>query len=360
MALAAWALARWDRALWPPLHLLLAVGREEEWRASRYTAGVLRAPDESHTAPTANWTRHALNTGLVFGATCWGVRHLPRRVSYALGDASTWLAHRWMHGTTSALVDNFQGAFPELDPVAARALALRAYRSYARDVVEFLRCMEETGPGALDRFVWPKAEGEMFEQLLARGKGIILVSGHFGSWEVGSVMVRALNLPLTIVAMREPSAEINRLRVGFRERLGAETLEVGQSLDTALQLRRRLADNRIVAMLMDRHVGRDRVAVTFFGRRAFFLRTPVLLSYLTGAPLLPCSIVRQPDGRYRVAHGGVITLPRDMDRDRAVTLGAQAFANDLEARIREHPQCWYQFYPYWQAQTDEGDERLSA
>ncbi len=85
--------------------------------------------------------------------------------------------------------------------------------------------------------------------------------------------------------MQEKSETVNRMRHDFRERMGVDTLEVRQSMDTALQIRRRLADNRIVAMLMDRHVDRDRVAVTFFGRRAFFLRTPALLGYLTGAPL---------------------------------------------------------------------------
>ena len=53
---------------------------------------------------------------------------------------------------------------------------------------------------------------------------------------------------------------------------------MGKSLDTALQIRRRLADDRIVAMLMDRRLGRDRVAVTLLGRRAWFLRTPVLMA----------------------------------------------------------------------------------
>ena len=54
--------------------------------------------------------------------------------------------------------------------------------------------------------------------------------------------------------------DVNRLRREIRDRLGVDTIEVRKSLDTALQIRRRLADNRIVAMLMDRHLGRDRVA----------------------------------------------------------------------------------------------------
>lgn len=308
----------------------------------------------------ATWTSHALNTGLVFGATCWGVRRLPKAVSYGLGTAGTWLAHRLMRETTAAVIDNLRGAFPELNAADADALALRVYRSYARDVVDFLRSMKTTPDEALSMFDNHEAHGEIFRRQLALGRGVILVTGHYGNWEIGSVMVRAQKLPLTIVAMREASAEINRLRTGFRDQIGAETLEVRQSIDTALQLRRRLADNRIVAMLMDRHVGRDRVAVTFFGRRAYFLRTPALLGYLTGAPLLPCAIVRLPDGRYQVRPGEPIHVSREMDRDRAVALAAQAFATDLESRIREAPEFWYQFYPYWAAQQDQASERLSA
>jgi lauroyl/myristoyl acyltransferase len=309
---------------------------------------------------TAAWTSHALNTGLVFSATCWGVRRLPRPVSYGIGTAGTWLAHRLMRQTTAAVIGNLRGAFPELDADAADALALRVYRSYARDVIDFLRCMKAGPAESLALFEKHEEHGEIFRNQLSLGRGVILVTGHYGNWEIGSIMVRAQQLPLTIVAMREASAEINRLRTGFRDQLGAETLEVRQSIDTALQLRRRLADNRIVAMLMDRHVGRDRVAVTFFGRRAYFLRTPALLAYMTGAPLLPCAIVRLPDGRYRVKPGVPIHVSRDLDRDRAVAIAAQAFAADLEARIRETPECWYQFYPYWESQRDEAPERLSA
>ena len=121
---------------------------------------------------------------------------------------------------------------------------------------------------ALELFEDCDLHGGAFMQARAGGKGVILVTGHFGNWEIGGALMRALDLPMTIVAMREASDEINRLRIEFRQRFGADTIEVRQSMDTALQIRRRLAENRIVAMLMDRHVDRDRVPVTFFGRRA--------------------------------------------------------------------------------------------
>ncbi len=298
-----------------------------------------------------HWSRHVLNTGFAFGATYWGVSRLPGPVSHGIGHVGTWIAHRLMRETTGALRSNFLGAFPDLDARARDRLALRTYRAYARDVIEFLRAVPLCQDRSLALFEQAREHEELFRRQLEPGRGVILVTGHFGNWEMGGILMRALGLPLTIVAMREASPEIHRLRLEFRRRFGADTLEVRQSMDTALQIRRRLAENRIVAMLMDRHVDRDRVAVTFFGRQAFFLRTPPLLGYLTGAPLLPCSVVRLPSGKFSVRPGRPIHVARDLDRDAAVQAAAQDFASQLEGLIRENPHFWYQFYPYWEAQA---------
>ena len=302
--------------------------------------------------PLATWTRHALNTGLFFNGTYNLVRRLPDGLCRGGAHVGAWAAHRLMRETRAALADNFRGAFPFLDDRAIHALTLRTFRSYAADAADFFRSVELPPERALALFDRPRAQDETFHSELARGRGVILVTGHFGNWEMGSVLMRALGLPLTIVAMREASEDIHKRRVDFRRRLGADTLEVRQSMDTALQIRRRLSENRIVAMLMDRHVGRDRVAVRFLGRQAYFLRTPVLLASLTGAPLLPCSVVRMGRGMFKVRPGRPILVSREIDRDLAVQQAAQDFATQLEARIREFPHLWYQFYPYWQAQSD--------
>ena len=125
-------------------------------------------------------------------------------------------------------------------------------------------------------------------------------------------MRRVFNLPLTVVAMAEASDEVNRLRRDIRDSLGIDTVEVRQSLDTALQIRKRLADNRIVALLMDRHLGRDRVQVNFLGRPTWFLRTPALMAFLSGAPLVPCFIERIDGGRFSVSPGEPIFVATDV------------------------------------------------
>ncbi len=307
-------------------------------------------PPATSAVIRATWTSHFFNTGLAFRAMYRMAGALPRSVAGPLASGGTRVAYWTLRGTRAAVGRNFRGAFPDLPAPAIDALTRRTYHGYSADVLDLFRSVSLTPEQSLGLFEDVALNGTAFTDALAGGKGVILVTGHFGNWEIGGALMRALDLPMTIVAMREASEEINRLRIEFRQRFGADTIEVRQSMDTALQIRRRLAENRIVAMLMDRHVDRDRVPVTFFGRRAYFLRTPPLLAYMTGAPLLPCSVVRMPSGRFRVLPGRPIQVPHHVDRETAVRQAAQAFADQLEACIRETPHAWYQFYDYWAAQ----------
>jgi lauroyl/myristoyl acyltransferase len=297
------------------------------------------------------WTRHVLNSGLIYRWTYSGVSMLPRSVSYGIAHVSTWLSYRLMRETTDAVVENLRVVLPDADERMLQRLALETYRSYARDVVDFIRSLTRDQEEVRAMFEFATATARpMIDNMLAQGKGILTVAGHFGNWEIGAVMLRAFGYPLTVLTMAHAADEANRMRQAVRDRLGVETLEVRQSMDTALQIRRQLANGRIIAILMDRYVDRDRVPVTFFGRRAYFLRTPALLGYMTGAPLFPVAIVRKGPGSFRVIPSEPIYVSREGNRDEEVARASQTFATRLEGLIRETPQCWYQFYPYWAAQ----------
>jgi lauroyl/myristoyl acyltransferase len=313
------------------------------------------AARESAPVPR-RWTLHGLNNGTIFSATFHGVRLLPRRLSYAIGYVGTWIAWRAMSGTRRAIAANLAGVLPGESAAALERRALTTLRSYARDTIDFLRALSSPSSTTDSLFRTASESGELFQSLLSQGRGIILVTGHYGNWEIGSLLVRkTLALPLTIVAMAEADPEVNRLRHQIRDMLGADTLEVRQSFDTALQIRRRLAENHMVAMLVDRHYGRDRVPVTMFDRRVWFLRTPFLMAYATGAPIVPVFIERLRPGYFAPQPHAPIYVLRDRPRDDAIQQAAQRVADALAARIKDHPEFWYHFYRYWDAQDDAYD-----
>jgi KDO2-lipid IV(A) lauroyltransferase len=311
---------------------------------------MIQRADSDHRA--VRWHAGALNNGLIFGATYYGCTWLPRACSYALGYTGTWLAYRLMHQGTRALVENLRVVRPEASEKELQRLALLTYRSYGRDTIDFIRSlgMRRT---QLEPIVSGIDTGRL-DDLLADKRGVLLVGGHFGNWEMGGVALRLLHgYPLTVVGKPEASAVVGRFRRRMRDSLGIETLEIGQMLETALQLRRLLADNRIVAMLLDRSLGRDRVDVNFFGRQTGFLRTPAMIGYLSRAPLLPAFMIRGAAGHFVGLLGEPIVVSTTDPPEDAVRAATQGFASQLERQIIANPHLWYQFYSYWG--TDASD-----
>ncbi|MEO8483491.1 MAG: hypothetical protein ABI634_14860 [Acidobacteriota bacterium] len=291
------------------------------------------------------WHPRGLNNGLIFTLTYYGSIYLPRLMRVALGRGGSWLAYRLQRSGREALIENARILRPSLTEAELRSLARLTYGSYARDTVDFIRALPKTTEevGAMVRVM----RVESLHAAMAAGKGALSVLPHFGNWELGGVILRRLTpYTLAVVTMRESNDEVHRRRLAFRDSLGIETVEVGQSLDTALRIRAALARNCIVAVLVDRHVERDRVAVTFFGRRVYFLRSPALIASASGAPMLPTVVYRDGDG-FVVECAPPVYVSRDGDRDENVRRAMQTVADFFEARISERPEYWYQFYRYW-------------
>ncbi len=303
------------------------------------------------TAPSwrrapVRWISHGFNNGLVFTLGYYGAMYTPRPFDRPIVQVGARVLRRRLPSATTALMDNLRVVFPDESPRQLYRRALKTYVSYADDYVDFIKALSWPRERVLERFTYE--HGDRLRRALEMNRGVIVVCGHFGNWEAGAIIMRALGVPLTVVAMPEPDPQVHAYRLRIRESLGVDTLEVRQSLDTPLQIRRKLAEGRAVALLMDRAVDRDRVPVTFFGRQVAFLGTPALLAYLTGAPIVPMSLVREGGGRFRAMPGEPIVVDRNAPRAQEMRRAAQDVATVLEAQIRARPECWYQFYPYFE------------
>ena len=268
----------------------------------------------SANAPV-RWVTHRLNGTFIVGGSYLGSRYAPLPISWPVAHAGAWIVSHAMSSVRDALVDNLRAVFPHESDSQLRRRAYRTCHTYTDDWMDFMRSLSWSREQVLERFSYERAD--RLKDALALGRGAILVTGHFGNWEAGAVLMKALQVPLTVVAMPEPDPNVNWIRHRVRAELQADTIEVRQSLDTPLQIRRRLNEGRTVAMLMDRHVDRDRVPVTMFGRRTHFLGSPALLAYLTGAPLVPIFLVREGRGRFRARPQEPILIDRDRQPRRA-------------------------------------------
>jgi lauroyl/myristoyl acyltransferase len=188
---------------------------------------------------------------------------------------------------------------------------------------------------------------ENIRAALAHGKGVLLVTIHTGLFELGGLLMEEFQLPLVVLSLPEPNPALNAWRAAYRHRWGAETLEVGRDQFVFVAIARELAAGKCVAMLVDRpHRGDDAILVDFPHGQVPFSTGPAWLSLLTGAPLVPVTVLATPDNKYTVDAQPPLYL---QCRDGSQTAAVRESTVELAARFREiicqHPDQWYQFVP---------------
>jgi lauroyl/myristoyl acyltransferase len=263
---------------------------------------------------------------------------LPREVLFVLADLLADATH-WTNAEPARnLQANLRSAFPRRSEREVRELSKRIFRNFARNLVDYGRFHTITDE-ALDRLLPSIQHLHFLEESSAKGRGVILVTGHIGNWELGALFFGRLGFKINVVTIPEGKERIDSIRGAYRMRQDIRTIVVDGSPFSSLEIVAALRRGEIVAMLVDRWEGADGVPAKFFGADHFFPRGPFALSRATGAPILPAFIVR--DGS---AYRGVVDPPFFMEEPEDEP-GARRLSESLERMIRACPDQWYNFSP---------------
>jgi KDO2-lipid IV(A) lauroyltransferase len=181
----------------------------------------------------------------------------------------------------------------------------------------------------------------------APGKGVIVVTGHLGHWELGGLMLALLGLPLTVVTLEEPSTELTRWRESCRRQLGIKTIAVGPGHPFAfVEMMQTLRRNELIAMLVDRPYEGSGACVELFGHKMEFSTAPALLAHHTGASVLPAFVIHDGQGGY--ATMAEPPIPMDAgDLRQTMQSNTQRIASAFEGIIRRYPDQWFNYVPIW-------------
>ena len=143
------------------------------------------------------WVTHRLNGAFVVRGSYLGSRYAPLAISWPIAHAGAWLVGHGMASVRDALVDNLRAVLPHASEAELRRRAYRTCHTYTDDWMDFMRSVSWPREKVLERFTYEHPE--RLTDALALGRGAILVTGHYGNWEAGSVMMKALGVPLTVV-----------------------------------------------------------------------------------------------------------------------------------------------------------------
>jgi len=187
---------------------------------------------------------------------------------------------------------------------------------------------------------------EHLQAALAEGKGVVVVTGHIGNWELLAAHCAWKGVPVAAVARRIYAERLNQLLVDFRARQGVETI-LRESPHSARQILKALKNNAVLAMLIDQDTHAPSVSVPFFGRLA---RTPAAAASLAirrDLPALAVFIQRRPQGGHRITFHPPITMPRSGDRSADIRRLTSLFNAAIEAQILRNPAEWVWWHRRW-------------
>ena len=233
-------------------------------------------------------------------------------------------------------LDNLTRAFPEKSQAEIRRIARGAYRGYGRALMEMLWSGGAGEDELRDTMTLENPRVPL--DALARGKGLILLSGHFGAWEfiVTSMSLR-LGHPVVAIAQPQRNRYIDAVITANRNRFGSGTVTMHESVREVMKL---LRSGKIVGMLGDQSGSRESIFIEFFGRPAATHRGAAAFSLKCDAPIVMFFFIRQPDGGYRAVYEEVDRGGLKGTAEENIVELTRRHTAILERYIRAYPDHW--------------------
>ena len=232
-------------------------------------------------------------------------------------------------------------AFPGLSARQRRAMARRTFQNMARAALEAV-VSTKLSQEELAAMV-PAEDGRALEQALAGGRGLLIVTAHFTSWELIGEAVTRRGIPINSV-VRPLKGAFNAEVVAGRLRSGMKLLPQRNALRATLAALRR---KEAVAVLLDQAVGgKHALFVPFFGRPAATTALVSLAAMHSGAPVLVSVGTRSAEG-FRLRVEGPFPVPSTGDRMRDAWTHTATLTAVLEGFIRDSPDEWLWLHRRW-------------
>lgn len=242
---------------------------------------------------------------------------------------------------------NLSLTFPDKPPEEIRRIARQVYRNLAENAIEVLRLSLIRTPEDAASLLHVDT-GELHAKTRAQNKGAVMVSAHFGNWELLALGMGLMGFPMTVVVKRLKNREIDRQINLWRSMRGNRVVYKKQALREGL---RTLRSGGIMSMLADQSDPKGGFFMDFLGRRTSVFVGPAFLALKTGVPLFVIMCRRTGGGMYAVDIEEVDTSDLGSAKADAEEL-ARRYTRVLERYIRAYPEEWFWVHNRWK-RTDE-------
>jgi len=274
-----------------------------------------------------------------FGQFC--VNRLPLKWAYRIAMFMSDMQYFLSFRDRKAVKNNLRIILGSDDNISAKAREV--FRNFGLYLVEFFRMAQDLTPEYIEKCI--KIENlDILKRIHSEGKGGIILTAHICNWELGGVVVSMLGYPLTAVALPHKERPVNDLFNSQREAKGMKIVPISVGVRKCVEA---LRNNKLVGLVADRDFTERGEVVPFLGKKASIPKGPALLSYKTGAPIVPCFIKRDKDYNFTLTLDEPL-YPPDVIKDEVISQELllkvlKQYVSIIEKKIRENPTQWLMF-----------------
>lgn len=276
----------------------------------------------------------------------WIALSLPLRFAYALAVIFSDIHHIFADQDRKFLSMNLKAIFPDKSDREIRRIRINVARNFSKYLVDFFRYEK------IDKeFIKKQVTIEnlrYFDQALAKGRGVIVLTAHIGNWELGGVVLAQVGYPMWVVALEHKYKAVNDFFNRQRESKGMKVIPFSKAARQCMSM---LKMNELVALVGDRDFTKEGGLITdFFGKPVSLPKGPAAFALKTGAVIVPGFLIRNPDDTFTLH----IENPIDplepgygQDGEKALKELINRYKIIFEECIRRYPDQWYMFKKFW-------------
>ncbi len=271
------------------------------------------------------------------------VRLLPWRGVSVFGSALGSLIFYVFHFRKKLTLQNLRHAFPKKSQNEIKTIARASYQNVCISLLEVFWFSRFTPKKV--RAIVKSDDLHKMDEVLAEGKGLIMLSGHFGNWELIALSVGLLSgHPLTIIVQEQRNKFVDRFMNSARTMFGNKVVVMDKA---PREILRELRDNGVVAMLADQSGPQEGLFVRYFHRPAATHKGPAVFSLRANAPIVMAFLIREGNGRYKIELADVDTSTLTGTDDEKIRELTQRHVALLEHYVARYPDHWLWMHKRW-------------
>ncbi len=299
------------------------------------------------------WIRkRRVNSPFVYNISMFTLNFLPRKISHWIGHLIAIIIYI-LHRTERIFLQQNLSILTNKPPRSAfiKKLSFRVIKNFIISQIDLLKSYNGFIRGNRD-FVKSiilinKQDFLPIESLLSLKRGLILITGHIGLWELGGIVLKLHDYPVTVITYKD-SKDVLEKKNSIRSALNIRTVTIGEGRFESINIVKELRSGSVIALLMDRPVTKYRRAVELFGHKCFFSTDMFLLAKISKSPVLPTFIVLDKvTGKYRAIFGKPLISCDGPDSEEAVDY-FNYLINLYKNTMLDYNEQWYNFYPFFE------------